>query len=144
MWITSRAVTTRKMITLTFRRVLERSMSDDFVLEMNVAPVIPTATAAMRATRMRRLLEMILDSGYFTGFPLKSSLQDNGHGLNSFVNMTAEECGLPVEDEGIRRVQQTEETNAVDDRFSNHQVHIRSRTIRACEGRTHYKRGHSD
>ena len=59
MWITSRAVTTRKMITLTFRSVLERSISDDFVLEMNVDPVIPRATAAMRAKRMRRLLEVI-------------------------------------------------------------------------------------
>ena len=57
-------------------------MSDDFVLEMNVAPVIPTATAATRARRMIRLLEVILESGYLTGFPLRSSLQENGHRLN--------------------------------------------------------------
>jgi len=123
-WITSRAVTMRKMITLTFRRVLERSMSDDFVLEMNVDPVIPMATAATRARRMRRLLDMILESGYFTVFPLRTSLQDNSHGLSSFVKTIQEKCGLPVEDEGIRRVQQTEESNAVNDRFSNHQVQI--------------------
>ena len=88
MWITSRAVTAGEMITLTFRRVLERSMSDDFLLEMNVDPVIPTATAAMSARRIIRLLEVSLESGYLTGFPLKSSLQANSHDLSSFVKMS--------------------------------------------------------
>jgi len=131
-WIASRAVTTRKMITLTLRRVLDRSISDDFVLLMSVDPVIPMATAATRARRMRRLLEMILESGYLTGVPFRSSLQDNTHSLSSSVQMTPKKHDLPVEDECIRRVQQTEESNAVDDRFSNQKVYIRSRTIRAC------------
>ena len=119
-------------------------MSDDFVLEMNVDPVIPTATAAMRARRMIRLLDTSMESGYLTVFPLRTSLQDNSRGLSSVIKMAPEKCDLPVEDEGIRRIQQTEESNAVDDRFSNHQVQIRSSTIRACKSRAHHERGHSD
>ena len=87
MWIANRAVTTRKMITLTLRSVLERLMSDDFVLERYVDPVIPRATATMRATRMRRLLEVIRASGPLTVTPLKTSLHDNGHRLSSFAKI---------------------------------------------------------
>ena len=110
-------------------------MSDNFILKMNVDPMSPTATAATRVRRMRHLVEMIRESGCFTGFLPRSSLQDNTHGLSLYVKMTPERCDLPVEDGGVRRIQQTEESTAVDDCLSNHQVHIRSRTIRACVSR---------
>lgn len=74
MWIPSRTVTTRKMIALTFRRVLERLMSPGFELEKYVDPVIPTTTAAMRARWMRCLFEVILEIGFFEMLPLTISL----------------------------------------------------------------------
>ena len=142
-WIASRAVTTRKMIALTLRRVRPVFTSDGFELFSSVEPTIPRATAATRAMWMRRLLEVIRESGCCTGCPVMVSLDDNSRGL-SLVKLTVCNCDSPVKDEDVRREQQTEESNAIHDRFSDNQSQIRSRRIRACKHRTHYERGHSD
>ena len=82
-------------------------------------PVIPTATAAVRAIRMRCLFEVIREIGFLKTFPLMISLCGSSRGLRSFVGVTLGMGNLPVEDEVIHRVQQAEESNAVDDRLSN-------------------------
>lgn len=47
------------------------------------------------------------------------------------------ECSVPVEDEGVCRVEQTEESNAVYDRLSDDQFQVACRTVGSCEDGTH-------
>jgi hypothetical protein len=87
-WSARRAVMTRKMIALTFRRVLERLMSDAFLLLKSVAPAIPTPTAAMRARRMRCLFEVRREIGFARITPpVRSSLYGGNHDLSSIATM---------------------------------------------------------
>lgn len=136
-------MTTRKMIALTFLRVLPRSRSDWLLLLMYVDPVIPIATAAMRVMWMRCLLAVILEIGFFITDPLRVSLRK---GIDEFARRgdVGGWRGLPVEDEGVRGVEQTEESNAVDDLLPDAQPQALPSTIRACEGGPHHERSHSN
>ena len=113
-------MTTRKMITLTFRRVLESFRSSGFELEMYVAPVIPRATAAMRAMRIRCLFDVMMEMGFLGTTPLTISLCGNQK-VSSVTRVVHCRCDLPVKNEGVGRIEQTEESNAVDDQLSNNQ-----------------------
>jgi hypothetical protein len=73
-WRARRAVTTRKMIALTLLRVNPRSCFDLVELLASVDPTIPTATAAVRARRIRCLFPVILEIGLLAMCPLRISL----------------------------------------------------------------------
>ena len=81
-------------------------------------PLIPTATAATRARRIIRLFDVILEIGFINMIPVTISLCGNQN-FSSLIGVAYCKRGLPVEDKGIGRVQQTEEANAVDDRLCN-------------------------
>jgi len=108
-----------------------------------VDPVIPKPTAAARAMRMRCLFDVILERGFLVTTPLIISLCGSQN-FSSLAGVARCKCDLPVEDEGVRGVEQTEEPNAINDHFSNDQVQISPRRIRTCEYCAHYERGHSD
>lgn len=118
-------------------------MSSGLELERYVDPVIPKATAAMRAMRMRCLFDVILERGYLFTTPLTSSLCGSQK-FSSLAEVARCRCDLPVEDEGVRGVEQTEESNAINDQFPDDQVQIFPRRIGTCEYCAHYERGHSD
>ena len=111
--------------------------------EMYVDPVIPKATATVRAMRIRCLFDVILERGFLVTTPLITSLRGSQN-FSSLTGVARCRCDLPVEDEGVRGVEQTEETNAINDHLSNDQVQIFPRRFRTCEYCAHYERGHSD
>ena len=78
-WIAKRPVTARKMIALTLLRVVPRFWVDLFELLASVAPTIPTATAPVRARRMRCLLPVNLEIGFLGTCPLMSSLRHDNN-----------------------------------------------------------------
>ena len=55
---------------------------------------------------MKGLFEVTREIEFLTAFPLTIPLHDNSHALSSFVNMTTE-YALPIEDECVRRIQQS-------------------------------------
>lgn len=54
------------------------------------------------------------------------------------------EGGLPVEDKGVDGVEQTEETDTVDNRLADAKTQIRASASRACECGPNHERGHPD
>ena len=90
---------------------------------------------------MKGLFEVTREIEFLTTFPLTIPLHDNSHALSSFVNMTIE-YALPIEDESVRRIQQSGYPNFVKDSHRNGQSQFR--IIRIFDCRAYRKFSHLD
>lgn len=72
-----------------------------------------TTTAVARTKQIKGQFEVIRQIEFLTKFPLAISLYDNSHTLSSLVKMIIKECALPIENEGICRIRQTEDSSVV-------------------------------